>query len=115
MSLWQTIKSWVNSNNQQLTRTFIDDDGGEIRPHEDYFRIVLADMYLAKDRQWFRDHYPAVVASVKLNYAGRDNQEFTRLAQPSLDARGPGAFTNYTLTPLLPFRGGSVEVEGGLS
>ena len=115
MQLWDRIKGWFDSNTQRLTREFLEDGGGDIRPHEDYVRLWLADMFLAKDRQWFSAHYPAVTASVRLTYAGATDQEFTRLVQPPEDVRGPGAFSNFALTPLLPYRGGQVEIEGGLT
>jgi hypothetical protein len=115
MGLWDRIRGWADSNAQRITRCFIADDGGDVRPHADYMRLWLTDMFLAKDRQWFRSHFPAVTASVRLGYAQQGEQEFTRLIQPPPAVRGPGAFSNFALTPLLPYRGGQVEVQGGLS
>jgi hypothetical protein len=115
MKLWDRMRGWVDSNAERLTRHFLDDGGGDVRPHEDYVRVWLADMFLAKDQQWFRSHFPAVTASVRLNYAGRPEQEFTRLVRPPENVRGPGQFSNFALTPLLPYRGGQVEVAGGLT
>jgi hypothetical protein len=115
MNLWERIRGFADSNAQRLTRYFLEDGRGDVRPHEDYLRIWLADMFLAKDREWFRSNFPAVTAAVRLSYAGRPEQEFTRLVQPPAEVRGPGAFSNFALTPLLPYRGGDVEVEGGLT
>jgi hypothetical protein len=115
MNLWERMRGWVDSNAERLTRHFLEDGRGDVRPHEDYVRVWLADMFLAKDQQWFRSHFPAVTASVRLNYAGSQEQEFTRLVRPPENVRGPGEFSNFALTPLLPYRGGQVEVEGGLT
>lgn len=115
MSLWDRIRGWADSNAERTTRYFLDDGGGDVRPNADYVRLWLTDMFLAKDREWFRSHFPAAHASVRLSYATQPEQEFTRLIQPPPAVRGPGAFSNFALTPLLPYRGGQVEVEGGLS
>ena len=82
-------------------------------PQQDYLRIWLSDMFLARDRAWFRDRHPAVHASVRLTFANWPGLEFTAVARPPEGMLGPGERRDYPLTPLIPYSGGVVELEAG--
>ena len=114
MPLWDTVKQWFDSNTQHLTREFLPGTGGDIEPHNAYFRLWLADMFIAKDRRWGIDRHPAVHATVRLGYAGRST-DITSVISPPAELLGPGPRQNYPLTTLLPYAGGVVELEAGLS
>lgn len=86
-----------------------------LTPHADYFRVWLSDLHLANARAWFVKRYPAVRASIKLNFAGAEQATFTTLSRPPLEGLGPSVTGNFPLTPLLPYRGGVVELEAALT
>lgn len=118
MSLWTRIQDWFARNGQLLTVEFLPAGEGsdfEIRPERDYLRVWLSDMLLARDRAWFTDRHPAVHASVRLTFANRAGREFTTVARPPEGALGPGRRRDYALTPLIPYAGGVVELEAGLT
>jgi hypothetical protein len=48
-----------------------------------------------------------------MDFAGK-RQAFTSVAGPPETKLGPGVFTNYPLSPLIPYRGGVVELSAGL-
>lgn len=109
------MKSWVSKNADRFVLTFIPaPDRPELKPNECYVRLWLADMFLKRDRQWFEDRYPMVHASLQLSYAGQQ-ASFTTVARAPEGALAPGERRNYPLSPLLPWRGGVIEVEAGLS
>lgn len=120
MSSWETIKSWVRRNAQRYIyapipkeRTDVDYDDAPLVAEQHYFRLWLPEMFLAEDRRWFRDFHPAVNAAVQLNFGGRQ-AAFTTVSRAPKEALTKGIFQNFDLTPLLPFRGGDVEIEASL-
>jgi hypothetical protein len=78
----------------------------------DYMRLWLTDMFLAKDRAWFVDVYPAVHTAVELSF-GNVPVKITHVTDSSGKA-GRGVFKDYALTDLLPFNGGTVQIQSGL-
>jgi hypothetical protein len=86
-----------------------------LEPNAGYFRVWLSDMYLARSRDWFTNRYPAVHASVSLRFGEHEQATFSTLSRPAPDMLGPGVFNNFALTPLLPYRGGTVELTVGLT
>ena len=86
---------------------------------EHYFRISVAEMFLKNDRNWFTDVAPAVYSVIKLTFGNRE-ETISHVAGPSnlkdLEAKSlnRGVAVNYPMTQLLPFNGGSVEIETGL-
>lgn len=119
MQLWDTIKTWFEDNTKHMQHvTFADPKSppevATIKPEEHYFRLWLCEMFLTQSRAWFTDRYPAVNAQVRLKFGSQEKQPFTRVASPPQNQLGRGVYINYTLTELLPFNGGTVELEAGL-
>jgi hypothetical protein len=56
-----------------------------------------------------------VHATVRVNLLGLDGASFTTLSRPPDGSLGPGVWKNYALTNLIPYRGGVVELNAGLS
>ena len=75
-------------------------------------RLWLADMFLSKSRTWFVDQYPAVHTSVALKF-GTEAIKISHVTNGS-DKIGRGALIDYALTDLVPFSGGTVEVQSAL-
>ena len=76
--LWTTVKGWADKNAQTFVcayipkeRTDLSDSVDTIKGYRDYFRIWLSQMYLAKEKEWFTDWYPAVHTSIELKFASR--------------------------------------------
>lgn len=119
MAIWDWIKGWVASNADQYVATPVPDaDAGldpaaPLIPSKSYFRVWLSDMFLARDKEWFTDRYPAVHCSVALSFGGQ-NATFTRVARPPEGMLGPGVRKHYPLSALMPYAGGIVEIDAGL-
>jgi hypothetical protein len=114
-SILDRMKSWVNRNADHFVVHFIPAaDAPPLVAHQSYLRLWLTDMFLKRDREWFENQYPMVHATVQLTYAGR-TASFSSLARAPEGRLGPGDRRNYPLTPLLPWSGGVVEIEAGLS
>jgi hypothetical protein len=93
-----------------------------LKPHkagENYFRLWLVGMSLADDRKWFTAWQPAVYTLLRFRF-GDQEETITHVGGPSqLSESGfkepaPGVLKNYATTALLPFNGGTVELEAGL-
>jgi hypothetical protein len=114
MSLLQRIKQTMSTPSVQQAWVFIEDPNAHpFAPDESYLRLVLTDMSLGTAIKWFTDQYPSVTSTVSLDFAGT-TQAFTTVAGPPKQMLGPGVFVNYPLSPLLPYRGGVVELSAGL-
>jgi len=118
-SLWETVKSWANNNARQYicepipqNRTDLTGSDAALTPMRDYMRLWLVDMFLARDRQWFVNVYPAVHTSVELKF-GLTPVKISHVTDGS-GQLGRGAFKDYALTDLLPFNGGTVKIQSGL-
>lgn len=116
MSLWDEIRSWFVSNRQQILSVPLPDPHAEatLEPEESYFGLWLSQSFLKRDRAWLERYYPAAHVSVRLDVAG-ETRTLTRLAQPAAGMVGAGVWTDFPVTGLLPYNGGTVEVEAGLS
>jgi hypothetical protein len=85
-----------------------------LEPDRTYFRLWLSGMSLARDRRWFREWLPAVYAAAKLRFGDREGATFSRFFQPPPQdgsGRGGGGLLNITLTELIPYRGGSIDIQ----
>lgn len=127
MALWDTIIGLVNKDAKKFIYAPIpkdhvkgaqtDDISLEAGKH--YFRLWLTEMYLKKEREWFKSWYPVVHSLVRFQF-GSQSVEIPHLAGPmhlegvndaSLD-RVIGL--NHNLTTLMPYNGGVVELAAGL-
>ncbi len=122
MSLWSKVKSWFEKDGVHYiahaiptARVDVGYDDTPVAADRGYLRVWLVDMFLASSRTWFQDWQPAVHGRVKLTFADQ-SVELTRLAAPSADKfrAGKSVLANYVLLDLVPFRGGTVEIEAGL-
>jgi hypothetical protein len=118
-ALWNTIKSWATANATHcvvepipLARTDLTGSDAPLVPYKSYMRLWLADMFLAKSRNWFTDEYPAVHTSVQLKF-GSEPVKISHVTDGSGQI-GRGIFQDYALTDLMPFNGGIVEIQSGL-
>ena len=100
---------------QNLTTT---KKGTQAVAEQHYVRIWLSEMFLKSNNVWFTSRFPLVYSLVGLQYAGK-NLELANVSgknrfeikQPDLDR---SILRDYPLTPLLPFRGGTIEIDCGL-
>lgn len=121
MGFFNTIRQWAEQNTERYiyeripnARTDVEIDEMPLVPDESYFRVWLAEMYLARSREWFTEWYPAVQASVNLRFGDEAPTTFSRIVRAPNDALARGVLMNYPLTELLPYRGGILEVEAAL-
>jgi hypothetical protein len=90
-----------------------------LRAGRHYFRVWLCEMFLRRDREWFKSWHPAVHSLVRVQFGGT-TIEVPYIAGP-LRLQGVDAAhldrviqLNHPLTSLLPFNGGSVELAVGM-
>lgn len=84
-----------------------------------YFRLRLAKMFLKDDRKLFRRLVPVVSSVVSLRFGDNAAQQLPNVAGPlalnlNESALGKGVQLNYSLTNLVPYRGGTVSVDAAL-
>jgi hypothetical protein len=108
---------WIPDGNVQTH------SGGALTPApvkagEQYYQIWLAEMFLRYRREWGSAWYPTVMASIQLKF-GNKSQEITHVAGESTlkDFKMSDVSCvalNHPLTTVLPFNGGSIEMEAAL-
>ena len=125
-NVWAGIAGWVEQNAEHylyvpipfertqrtnLANVVLAQD--PLSPDASYFRLWLCEMFLSNSREWFRDWYPAVHSSVRLKFANQD-AKFSTVSQAPKEALSKGVLLNYNLTELIPYKGGTVELEAAL-
>ncbi|WP_188398798.1 hypothetical protein [Sporomusa sp. GT1] len=84
-----------------------------------YFRLRLAEMFLKNDRKLFRKYVPVVSSVVSLQFGSDAARELPSVAGPlalnlNENSLGKGVQLNYSLTNLVPYRGGNVSISAAL-
>ncbi|WP_371378577.1 hypothetical protein [Sporomusa aerivorans] len=84
-----------------------------------YFRLRLAEMFLKDDRKLFRKLVPVVSSVVSLSFGDNAAQQLPNVAGPlalnlNESALGKGVQLNYSLTNLVPYRGGTISIDAAL-
>ena len=124
MSLWDTLTGWVSEDQIQRANVKIPTDHIDraftpkpIVANQDYFRITVAQLFLQKKSQFFQSVYPAVHSLVECNFAST-SVALPNVADPAellkQDKNGDWIAKNFTLLPLMPFKGGVIRVVAGL-
>jgi hypothetical protein len=111
------IGGWFNRSADAFVLAPLPPEGGAPQPlkaYEHYLQVTLCEMFLAKRVSWLRTWFPAVHAEVRLPFADRPSVTFSRVVRPADDSLGEGVLLNYELTPLVPFSGGTVEIDAAL-
>jgi hypothetical protein len=108
------LKALFKGEAEQHLMVSIPDPGAPpLTPYETYFGVWLTHSFLKYDRAWLKRYYPAAHVSVKLQFA-REMVKLTKFARPAEGMVGPGVWTNYPITGLLPYNGGIVEIDASL-
>jgi hypothetical protein len=127
MDIWGFLRGLIDRDKQAIWSGPVDPERAPGSPaavtleaEKHYFRLWLIEMSLPYGGRWFRDYYPAVQSLVQLEYGPQQRPDLPGIVGPS---RLPGVTESQLgrvvqmrlpLTPLLPFKGGKVEVEVGL-
>jgi hypothetical protein len=133
MSLWNWFSGQIESITIRPTRIFVPKSndliadasgavgttsGVKLVAEEHYLRLWLREMCLRDDRVWFTTRYPAVHSVVGLQYGDRTLELANISGNSKLQLKAVdldrSVQTNYPLTALLPFRGGTVQLDCGL-
>ena len=125
MSLWDTLKGWIDQDSTKLTYLPIDPshvdrqiDATPLQAGRHYFRLRLVEMFLQKQVAWFTTWYPAVHSLVGCTF-GNQRREIPYIADSTRvgmqqNQQGDVIARNFILTPTLPFNGGTVDLDAGL-
>jgi hypothetical protein len=127
MDLWGTITGLVNRDSRKYIYVQIppdhvkgaQSDGAALEAGKHYFRLWLTEMYLKKERDWFKSWYPVVHSLIRFQF-GTQVVEIPHIAGPLhldgvTDANLDRAVQlNHNLTTLMPYNGGVVELVAGL-
>lgn len=127
MSLLDTVSGWVNRDSKKYMYVPIDPthvkgatySAEPLEEGTNYFRLWLSEMYLAKDREWFKSWYPVVHSIIHFQFG---NQEISLpYVAGSLNLKDINSSNmdkviqlNHPMTTLMPFNGGVVEVTAGI-
>ena len=127
MALWDTIVGLVKKDARKYIYVPIQTghvkepqgDGAALEAGKHYFRLWLTEMYLKREREWFKSWYPVVHSLIRFQF-GSQIVEIPHIAGPMhlngvTDANLDRAIQlNHNLTTLMPYNGGVVELAAGL-
>jgi hypothetical protein len=112
--MWRRVQSWFVANAEHVSVVFIPaDDAEPLLPHTGYVRLWVSEGFLAQQRTWGVDRFPALHGGVSLDVLGAP-ATFTIFARPPEAWAMPGAQLDFRITTLLPYTGGTVELEAAL-
>jgi hypothetical protein len=113
--MWRRVQGWFVANAEHVTVAFIPSPDGEpLLPNAGYVRLWAAEGFLAQQRTWGIDRFPALHGGVSLDVLGGAPATFTTFARPPDAWTTPGAQLDFRITALLPYTGGTVELEAAL-
>lgn len=114
-NMWRRIADWFSERAEQTTLEFLEDAGGpRIRADEGYVRLWLSEGFVTQRRSWGADHVPVMHGGIALRVLGETDAKFTTVSVLPEPTARTGLYLDYQVTPLLPFRGGVIEIEGAL-
>jgi hypothetical protein len=83
-----------------------------------YIRFWLSEMFLRDNGAWFSKRYPLAYSLVETSAAGKLDEFANVSGKNRLEIKqtdlGRSLLYGYPLTPLLPFRGGTISIDCGL-
>lgn len=113
--MWRRVQSWFVANAEHVTVVFIPTDDGEpLLPNAGYVRLWVSEGFLAQQRTWGTDRFPALHGGASLNVLGSSPATFTTFTRPPQAWTTPGAQLDFRITTLLPYAGGTIELEAAL-
>ena len=113
--LWTSVARWFVANADHVTVRFLpDEDASPVRPYAGYLRLWLVEGFLRRQRSFTADRFPVLHGGASLSFLGSDRATFTTFQRPPEAWSVPGAQLDFPVTPLLPFNGGTVEIEAAL-
>lgn len=110
----QPTSAWIPKNQDLTLRS-----GVEARADEHYVRLWFSELFLEKDAEWFTTRFPLGYSLIAHTYGDQPKLELsnvagkTRFDIPQVE-QGRSILRNYAMTPLVPFRGGTIELDCGL-
>ncbi len=113
--MWQRVKGWFDANASHVTVAFIPEPASvPLAAYQGYLRLFLAEGFLSSATAWGDRHFPALHGGASLRFLGAEPTPFTTLTRPPGSWTVRGAQFDFPITPLVPFNGGTVEVEAAL-
>ncbi|HLL31982.1 MAG TPA: hypothetical protein VK403_13395 [Allosphingosinicella sp.] len=83
-----------------------------------YVRLWLVEMFLRENTSWFTKRYPLTYSLVETNAGGKATEFANVSGKNRLEIKqtdlGRSLLYNYPMTPLLPFKGGTISLDCGL-
>lgn len=110
----QQTSLWVQAANDLTKRT-----GTTAVADQHYVRLWFSELFLQRDKEWFTERFPLGYSLISHRYGDQPKVEFANVAGknkfdiPQVD-QSRSVMRNYAMTPLLPFRGGDIEIDCGL-
>jgi hypothetical protein len=123
MTLWEMFKSRFDKDNKQFisfpldsSRTADKPPAVTIQAGKTYFRLRLGSVFLHKRVEGGKSWYPAVHSLVQFAFADQPKVDVPNIVDPTIGGQKTGEtlLRDVTLTPAMPFSGGTVSVNVGL-
>jgi hypothetical protein len=126
MGLFDWLGSKINGHAQQRARVVVADThnltgrdlGTAAVAEQHYVRLWISEMFLKNDKKWFSERFPLAYSLIGIEYAGQKTEIANISGKNRFEIKqadlGHSILHDYPLTPLLPFRGGTVEMDCGL-
>ncbi|MCK9896620.1 hypothetical protein [Frankia sp. AgB32] len=113
--LWERVRGWFGADAEHVTTCFLPEPGSApIWPAQGYVRLWLAEGFLARARGWGQDRFPVLHAGASLDFGTSGQVAFTSFSRPAVAWAAPGDQVDFSVTPLLPFNGGIIEIEAAV-
>jgi hypothetical protein len=113
-AIFDTMKNWTTKPAEHYTYRHFPEPQAEVDPlkvYDSYYRVTLSQLFLGTARKWFTELYPAAHSSVRYQYADFPAVELSHVTHAPEQKVSKGIELNTVVTGLLPFNGGTLELN----
>ena len=113
-SIFNTVKGWTKDPAEHYTYRHFPEPKAKVDPlkvYDSYYRVTLSQLFLGTARKWFTELFPAAHSSVRYQYADFPAVELSHVTHAPEQKVAKGIELNTVVTGLLPFNGGTLELN----
>ncbi len=111
------LRGWVEDEAEHYTYRHLPAENPPVDPllpYGSYFRVTLAQMFLRTERKWFKETFPAAHTSIRIQHADYAPVELNHVTHVPGQDLAKSIDLNNTVTGLVPYNGGTLEIDCGL-
>jgi hypothetical protein len=111
------VSNWIKNPAVHYFQLEIPDstaDADGLKLNDGYFQVFVSECFLKYKKEWFNDLFPAAHTALRYSVANRPNVDLSHVSRSSSDDLSAAIIHNTKVTNLVPWRGGTLEIDCSL-